>query len=254
MSRKPLIAANWKMHHDLASAEAFVEGFSAREGVDAYLAAPYPFIHRLSSLCRTNGLKIGAQNMHAEEKGAFTGEVSVSMLQTVGAGFVILGHSERRNLFHETNQEVCAKLQAALRAKMPVIFCVGENLEEREGGQTEERLRSQILESLVAVAAKDISLVTLAYEPVWAVGTGKASTAELAAAAHRYCRGLFADSWGQEVADKLRILYGGSVKPENVDEFLAEEEIDGVLVGGASLSLDSFHKLIHFQSKKELLT
>ena len=185
--------------------------------------------------------------MNDASEGAFTGEVAGGMLVDVGAQFVIVGHSERRHLFNESDAFINRKVKRALKDGIRPLLCVGEMLEQREAGQTEEVLKSQILGSLEGLTAKDLASVILAYEPVWAIGTGKVAQADDAQSAHQFCRSVIAEAWNQEVADELVIQYGGSVKPENAADLLAKEDVDGLLVGGASLSALSFSQIINIK-------
>lgn len=209
-----------------------------------------PFVDIATVLAGTHGsnVHVGGQNMHWQEEGAFTGEISAAMLAAAGCTHVILGHSERRQFFGETDETVNKKLHTALKHKLLPIVCVGEMLGEREAGKTEEVLLRQTARGMVDVAPESARHIVIAYEPVWAIGTGKTATPEMAAEAHRIIRSQVAHSLGREIADKMRILYGGSVKPENATVLLNQPEIDGALVGGASLDPQSFAKIVQYTS------
>ncbi len=248
--RKPLIAANWKMYKTPTQAKEFVSVFLPLvhgHTRDEIVLCP-PFVDIATVVAATHGsnVHVGGQNMHWQEEGAFTGEVSAAMLAAAGCTHVILGHSERRQLFGETDETVNQKLHTALQHKLTPIVCVGELLAEREDGKTEEVLLRQTSKALVGIAADAARHIVIAYEPVWAIGTGKTATPEMAAEAHLIIRSQVARSLGRELADKMRILYGGSVKPENATTLLNQPEIDGALVGGASLDPQSFAKIVQY--------
>ena len=250
MSRKKVIAANWKMHKTADQAQSFFRDFLplvARHDRDEIVVCP-PFVDLPVSVeqARQSNVAVGAQNLHWEKEGAYTGEISSGMLLAVGVTHVIIGHSERRQYFGETDDIVNLKLKAALEAGLTPICCVGEVLEEREAGLTEDVLRRQCLRAFHAVSGKKAGKLVVAYEPVWAIGTGKTATPQMAADAHALIRTEAAKAFGQEYADNLRILYGGSVKPENVKALMAEAEIDGALVGGASLDPKSFTAIVKY--------
>src|SRR5580700_9173552 len=250
MARKKLIAANWKMYKTPDQTRDFFRDFlplvvnHERDGV---VVCP-PSIDLCAAVEAVKGtnVAIGAQNLHWEKEGAYTGEVCPGMLLAIGCTHAIIGHSERRQYFGETDDIVNFKLKAALEAGLTPIVCVGEVLEEREAGLTEDVLRRQCLRAFHALSAKKAGKMVVAYEPVWAIGTGKTATPQLASEAHILIRGEAAKAFGQQFADKLRILYGGSVKPENVKALMAEEEIDGALVGGASLDPKSFASIVKY--------
>jgi triosephosphate isomerase len=248
--RKPLIAGNWKMHKTLSEATEYVLAF--REAVaqvvvvDIVLCAPAPLCSPLAKLLRDSNVQLGGQNLHWEDKGAFTGEVSGRMLESVGCNYVIVGHSERRHIFGETDEEVNRKLRAALAAFLTPILCIGETIEEREAGRTNEVLTRQVTEGLKGLSAEEIAKIVIAYEPVWAIGTGVNATPQQANDAQRAVRELVRAQAGEAVAEALRILYGGSVKPDNIVELMREPEVDGALVGGASLSVESFVKIVTY--------
>ncbi|HEX4019826.1 MAG TPA: triose-phosphate isomerase [Acidobacteriaceae bacterium] len=248
--RKPLIAANWKMYKTAAEAKAFVKAFAplvqGNTRDEIVLCPPFLCVPTVVEAVQGTDIHVGGQNMHWQDDGAFTGETSAPMLRAAGCTFVILGHSERRQFFDETDDTVNQKLHAALKHKLTPIVCVGELLAEREGGLTEEVLLRQTSRALVNIAPEAARQIVIAYEPVWAIGTGKTATAELAAEAHLIIRGQVARTLGREIADNMRILYGGSVKPENAASLLNQPEIDGALVGGASLDPQSFAKIVNY--------
>jgi triosephosphate isomerase (TIM) len=242
--RKKLIAANWKMYKTPTETQTFFRQFLplvANHTRDEITVCP-PFVdlHAASESTKGSQVAIGGQDVHWEKEGAFTGEISTTMLLALGCTHVIIGHSERRQYFGETDDTVNRKLKAALEAGLTPIVCVGEVLEEREAKLTDDVLRRQCLRAFHSISAKKAGKLVIAYEPVWAIGTGKTAIPELAADAHRLIRGEAAKTFGRDFADRMRILYGGSVKPENATNLMAEEEIDGALVGGASLDPKSF--------------
>ena len=249
--RRPLIAGNWKMNTDRAAAAELASGIAGRAGevsnVDLLVCPPSLYLTAVGEALGTNGsasVALGAQNMHQEAKGAFTGETSAAMLKDVGAQFVILGHSERRHIFGETNEQINQKTHAALEADLTPIVCVGELLEEREAGNTGQVIRSQFEGSLANVSADQIERVVLAYEPVWAIGTGKVASPEQAEEVHADLRKLLTERYNGQIAESIRILYGGSVKPDNAGELLSQPNVDGALVGGASLKADQFMGIV----------
>ena len=236
------------MYKTIEEAVSYVETLSplVKKSQAIYLAVPftaiYPTAQRVKEL--NARITIGAQNMNDATEGAFTGEIAARMLTDAGAQFVILGHSERRHIFHETNSFSNRKVKQALASNIQPIVCIGETLEERERGAMEETLKSQLLESLDSITAEDLSRVILAYEPVWAIGSGKVAKPDDAQAAHAFCRSIIAEKWDEEAASHLVIQYGGSVQPKSAAGLLTEEDIDGLLVGGASLSPQSFNQII----------
>jgi triosephosphate isomerase len=248
--RKKVIAANWKMYKTPDQAREFFGEFLplvAGHDRDEVVVCP-PFLAIPASVDSAKGanVAIGAQNLHWEKEGAYTGEISAGMLLAVGVTHAIIGHSERRQYFGETDDVVNLKLKAALEAGLRPIVCVGEVLEEREAGLTEDVLRRQCLRAFHAISAKKASKLVVAYEPVWAIGTGKTATPQMAADAHALIRAEAAKAFGEEFGEHLRILYGGSVKPENAKALMAESEIDGALVGGASLDPKSFASIVKY--------
>jgi triosephosphate isomerase (TIM) len=248
--RKKLIAANWKMYKTPLQAEEFVHEFlplvSHLNRDEITLCPSAVCITAVVSQVKDSSVRVGAQNMHWEKDGAFTGELSAGQLVAAGCSHVIIGHSERRQFFGETDVTVNKKLVTALEAGLTPIVCVGEVLEEREAGITDDILRRQCELAFRGISGKKAQALTVAYEPVWAIGTGKTATPQIAAAAHAVIRTQAAKAFGQELADQLRILYGGSVKPENSKALMSEVEIDGALVGGASLDPKSFAAIVKY--------
>lgn len=246
--RPKVIAGNWKMHKTRNEAFFFVQTLTSlvkKSQESVFLAVPFTLLHPLSELKRKENFlfKFGAQNMHDEEKGAFTGEISVAMLKDAGAEFVILGHSERRHLFGESCGFINKKVKRALGEKILPILCVGETAKEKEEGATKKILESQLYESLEGIS--DLKNLMIAYEPVWAIGTGKVATPKDAQEAHSFCRKLISRKWGEAAADRLIFLYGGSVKPENAADLMDMEDVDGLLIGGASLAPESFSQIVN---------
>jgi triosephosphate isomerase len=249
--RRYLIAGNWKMYKTVAEATALVEELKAGlaqppEGVDVLVAPPFTALSAVAQAVRGKGIALGAQNMHAEVEGAFTGEISPRMLKDVGCTHVILGHSERRQLFGETDEGVGRKARVALDHGLLPILCVGETLAERESSRTLEVVERQVERALRDVTPDEGARALIAYEPVWAIGTGLAASPQQAQEVHAAIRRLVARSHGEAVAAAQRILYGGSVKPDNAASLMSQADIDGALVGGACLKPDSFLKIIHF--------
>ncbi len=247
--RRKLIAGNWKMYKTASEAVALVE--EIKRGIagapsDTLVAPPYTALAAAVAAAKGSPVAVAAQNMHFEKEGAFTGEVSAPMLLDLGVTHVILGHSERRQYFAETDDGVAKKTKVALGSGLTPISCVGETLAEREAGRTMEVVGRQLGAILDAVTADEAKRVVIAYEPVWAIGTGKVATPEQAQEVHAFIRERIAAKHGRPVADVLRILYGGSVKPDNVKGLMALPDVDGALVGGASLKADSFLKLVNF--------
>ncbi|HOO43641.1 MAG TPA: triose-phosphate isomerase, partial [Bacillota bacterium] len=241
--RKPIIAGNWKMYKSRDEAIDFMykvsESMPSIKKVDTVICAQAPMMRCLIKRQGDN-LRIGAQNLHFEDEGAFTGEISGRLLNSYKVDYVIIGHSERRQYFKETDDIVNKKIFAALRNDLLPIVCVGEHLEERENNLTNQVLTKQIKGAFAGVSAIDMERIVIAYEPIWAIGTGRTATAEQADESCGYIRQLIRELYGSSVADSIRIQYGGSVKPENIDELLAKENIDGALIGGASLDPDKF--------------
>ncbi len=248
MSRRPIIAGNWKMNKDAAESVAFIEEFRDKvagiDGVDIVLCPIYTSLSAAVDAASGSNVFIGAQNVHWAESGAFTGEIPASVLKDMGATHVIIGHSERRQYFGETDESVNKRLSAALSAGLLPMVCVGELLEERESGDTEKVLETQIRGAFDGFSQSKMASVVVAYEPVWAIGTGKTATPEIAQEAHAFIRGVLSEMFGAEIADGIRIQYGGSMKPANAAELLACPDIDGGLVGGASLDPLSFAEIV----------
>jgi len=241
--RKILMAGNWKMNKTEAEAVDFVKQLkplvSSVSDKDILVCPPFVTLSKVNDVIKGSNIALGAQNLFWEDSGAFTAEVSGPMLKAVGCTYVIIGHSERRQFFAETNETVNKRLKAALKHGLNAIVCVGETLEQREKGDTFKVIEKQVKDSLKELNTADWLLITVAYEPVWAIGTGKTASPAQAQEVHKFIRGLLP----KEVAEKVRILYGGSVKPDNVKELMSQPDIDGGLVGGASLKVDSFEKL-----------
>jgi triosephosphate isomerase len=247
VGRRPIVAGNWKMHKTLGEAIELAAGIrrTLADGVstEVVLCPPFTALKAVGDLLRDCPVRLGAQNVHAQREGAFTGEVSVAMLRDVGCRYVIVGHSERRTLFGETDDEVRRKARAAIDADLRPIVCLGETLEDREAGRTEEVLRRQVAGSLAGLG-KDLARAVVAYEPVWAIGTGKTASPDQVQQAHALLRERIRSAEGDEVAAAIRIQYGGSVKPSNAAELFALPDVDGGLIGGASLSVDSFVAIV----------
>lgn len=247
--RKKIIAANWKMNKTASEAESYTTTFlreiGDENGVETVLIPPFTAIAKLSELLAgTGNVKLGAQNMHPEKSGAFTGEVSGAMLRELYVRYVVLGHSERRSLFGETDAFINSKVKAALEANIRPILCVGETLEQRDAGKVEEVLHTQLTGSLQGMTGEQLDEAVIAYEPVWAIGTGRTASPEQAQEAHAYIRTVLSQMLGKEAAAAIRIQYGGSVKPENTDVLMRQDDIDGALVGGASLDPRSFAEIV----------
>ncbi len=246
--RKRIIAGNWKMYKTAEEAKSFVKDVQGKIPVSDYLEAvicpPTLYLSELVQLTKESPLGIGAQTMHDATEGAYTGEVSPAMLSSIGVGYVVLGHSERRQYFNETDESVNRKVHAAFEYKLTPIVCVGESLEDRESGKTVELVANQVKKAFAGISTDLAKSAVIAYEPIWAIGTGKTATAEDANEVCGAIRSTIAEIYNEEVADSIRIQYGGSVKPENIAELLAMAHIDGALVGGASLEPASFLKLL----------
>jgi len=241
---KPVFAANWKMNKTVGEAVSFArklaESIGSLSDREILLAPPYTALSAVSLACRDSAVSLAGQNMHWEEKGAFTGEVSPNMLLDVGCTWVILGHSERRHLFGESDEMVNYKVKAALKHHLKPLVCIGETLEERERERTFDVVGKQLTRGLNNISPGDIKALTIAYEPVWAIGTGKTATPDQAQEVHRFIRERLSELYGAEAAFSVRILYGGSVKESNIKELMGRPDIQGVLVGGASLAVESF--------------
>lgn len=248
--RKPLMAGNWKMYKTPADTTAFFEKFLplVAEATHCDVAICPPFVDLAAAVAAARGSRvgIGGQNCDWRKEGAFTGEVSAPMLKAAGCEYVIIGHSERRQFFGETDASVLARTKAVLEAGLTPIVCVGELLAERESGQTNDVLKTQCTGGIFSLTPEEFAKIVIAYEPVWAIGTGKVATPEIAADAHRVIRAEIESKYGRELAQSTRILYGGSVKPDNVKGLMAQPDIDGALVGGASLDPTSFSAIVNF--------
>lgn len=247
--RKPIIAGNWKMNKTYSEAKALLEEIKAlelSEDVEAVVCPPFTNIALAKELLEGTNVKVGAQNAYPKDSGAFTGEVSVAFLKDLAVDYVILGHSERREYFKESDQDINEKVKAVLSHGLVPILCCGETLEERESGKEKEKVKSQIESDFEGLEAKDFENIVIAYEPIWAIGTGKTASADDAEEMCGYIRQLIREQFGDEASEKVRIQYGGSVKPENVSEIMSKENIDGALVGGASLEAESFSKLVNY--------
>jgi triosephosphate isomerase len=252
-ARVPLMAGNWKMFKTSGEGAAFIQELGRRfdgvAGRDVVVAPAFTGLFEAAKAAAGTGLSVAAQDVFWESAGPYTGEVSAGMLADLGVGAVIIGHSERRRLFGETDEGVGQKVRAALDHGLLPIMCVGETAEEREGGLTEVVLTRQVAAGLAAVRPEEGGAMAIAYEPVWAIGTGRTATPEIAQEAIAFIRGLVADALGEDAAEMLRILYGGSVGPDTIDELMGRPDVDGVLVGGASLDLDSFTRIVRFESR-----
>lgn len=251
MSRKPIIAANWKMNMGPAEAKAYLASFKQElsafdcSNVEKVLVPPFVTIPAvMDTLNGCTCVGVGAQNVSDQDNGAFTGEISTAMLHELGVKYVVLGHSERRQYYGETNSFINKKIKKAIAAGITPIYCIGETLEERDGGKLETVLKSQIVEGLEGLTPGQVADLVIAYEPVWAIGTGRTASAQQAQEAHAFIRKVVADAFGADAAAKVRIQYGGSMKPGNAPELMAQPDIDGGLIGGAGLQPDSFAAII----------
>lgn len=247
--RKPLIAGNWKMNKTMAETKELISAIAPKvqdANCDVVVCVPYTDLQTAKRAAKGTNIKIGAENVHWAQSGAFTGEISADMLKELKVEYVIIGHSERRQYFGETDETVNKRVQAALDAKFKPIVCVGETEEERESGMTEKVLLRQVTEGLKGFKSKDFDKIVIAYEPVWAIGTGKTATATDANNTIGYIRHILAKKFHRSIAEKARILYGGSMNVKNCKELMAEEEIDGGLIGGASLKADDFAFIVNY--------
>ncbi|MGB7999481.1 MAG: triose-phosphate isomerase [Anaerobacillus sp.] len=246
--RKPIIAGNWKMNKTLTETKSFVDEVKGLipdgNRVDSVVCAPALFLDYLTDELEGTALQVGAQNMHFEENGAFTGEISPVALNDLGVSYVILGHSERRELFGETDEIVNQKTHAAFKHNLTPIICVGETLEHRESDVTEDIVKAQVQKAIAGLTNEQVAQSVIAYEPIWAIGTGKTATSDQANDVCSFIRGVLKDETSDETANAVRIQYGGSVKPANIDELMGKSDIDGALVGGASLDAKSFLQLL----------
>ncbi len=248
--RKPFVAGNWKMntnsHSSVDLAKAVASGSSqlASDSVSVAVIPPFVYLQSVAQAVSSQHVGVGAQDIYFEPKGAFTGEISPEMLKDVGCTYVLCGHSERRHVIGETDALINKKMLAAIGGGLLPILCVGELLEQRDAGQTESVVAEQIKAGLAGIDVEKLSAVTLAYEPVWAIGTGRTATPQQAQEVHAFIRGLLTEMYDEKAAQEMRILYGGSVKPDNAKELMGQEDVDGALVGGASLKADDFVKII----------
>jgi triosephosphate isomerase len=250
MSRMPFLAGNWKMYKTGAEAVSFIEAakplLAGVSGRQAAVGVPFTAIAEAAKAAQGSGILIGAQNVYWEKEGAYTGEISAGMVKAAGASFVILGHSERRQFFGDTDEWVSNKLHAVLAAGLVPVVCLGESLAQREAGDTFKVLDAQLTGSLAGLSSLEAAALVVAYEPVWAIGTGKTASKEQAQEVHAFLRGKLKSLLGDKVAAETRIIYGGSVKPDNVKALMGEPDIDGALVGGAALKPDSFSQIVKF--------
>jgi len=251
--RRPIIVGNWKMHKTTAEAVALVKALKASmasiQDVDIGVAPPFTALVAVAEALRGSAIFVAAQNMHWEPQGAFTGEISAAMLLDVGCTRVIIGHSERRQYFAETDTTVNRKLKAALNVQLDPILCIGETLEQREGNATFGVLEQQLRQGLADIPATGMQRLVMAYEPIWAIGTGKTATPDQAQEVHAFIRGLLGDLYGKALADEVRIQYGGSVNAGNVHTLMTQPDVDGALVGGASLEASAFAQIVSFQRR-----
>lgn len=246
--RKPFIAGNWKMNMNSASAAALASGLKTELGdiepVDIAVCPPFVYLQSVAATLSASNIALGSQNVYFEEKGAFTGEISCAMLKDVSCTYAIIGHSERRHVMGETDAMINKKISAAIRGGLLPIFCVGELLEERENNTTNEVVTNQIKKGLEGICPESVQVVTVAYEPVWAIGTGLTATPDQAQEVHAMIRGLLAELYNNKIAQSMRIQYGGSAKPDNTAELMAQPDVDGLLVGGASLKVEDFSAMV----------
>lgn len=250
--RKPMIAGNWKLHKTISEATSLVSelipAVASNQNVEIVVAPVYTALAKVAEALAGSNIKLAAQNCYPEPQGAFTGEVSPLLLKDAGCEYVIIGHSERRQLFAETDESVNSKALALAESGLGTIFCIGETLEERESGKMFDVLRQQVTAGLKDLTTRQMQTVVVAYEPVWAIGTGKVATDEQAQEVHAFIRGLLAELYEPQTAAATRILYGGSVKPGNVDGLMTQPDVDGALVGGASLNADDFARIANFEA------
>lgn len=248
--RKPILAGNWKMYKSLSEALELVEklklSVSSVSDREIVVCPPFTSLALVKQSIKNSNIKLGAQNLYWQSEGAFTGEISPKMLKDVGCDYVIIGHSERRQYFGETDESVNKKIKAALAAGLTPVACVGETLNERETNKTFEVIERQLASGFANLSVGESKAVVIAYEPVWAIGTGKTATPQQAQEVHRFIREKYSVMYGKEAADSLRILYGGSVRPDNIKDLMAQEDIDGALVGGASLKAEDFTKIVRY--------
>jgi len=253
--RRPIIAGNWKMYKTAGEALELVNGLKgelkSESEVEIVVCPPFTAISKVAEALKGSNIGYGAQDMYWEEEGAYTGEVAPKMLTDLGCKFCIIGHSERRTYFHETNETVNKKVKAALKHGLTPIMCVGERLEERDLGKTFDVVKNHLEGGLAGIPKEDIARIVIAYEPVWAIGTGRNATPEQAQEVHGFIRGLLKKAYGEDISSKVRIQYGGSVKPDNIKGIMAGADIDGALVGGASLKVKDFADIVRGAKEKE---
>jgi triosephosphate isomerase len=255
--RKTIIAGNWKMYKTIGQAIEVANGLKRElfkiepENIDIVICPVFTALSEVSEVISESNIKLGAQDIYWEDEGAFTGEVSAPMIKDAGCSFVIIGHSERRQYFHETNESVNKKVKTALKHSLTPIMCVGETLAEREKDRTFDVLKDHVNNGLAGLVAQDALKTVIAYEPVWAIGTGKTATPQQAQEAQKYIRDLLIKLYNKDTASSIRIQYGGSVKPENIEELMQQPDVDGALVGGASLKVESFSEIIKKAYKVE---
>lgn len=247
--RPPVVIANWKMNKTLQETTTFIQKFVSKlnhQSSQAYIAVSFTALKTAADLVKNSPVVIGAQNVSDQPSGAFTGEISAGQLRDAGAKFVIIGHSERRKYFKETNAMINKKIKLALSSGLKTVVCCGETLEERKAGKSEQVVEEQLKEGLSGISPEQCSSIIVAYEPVWAIGTNVAATPEMVQEVHLFCRTKLAAQFGDRIADQMRIIYGGSVKPDNCLPLMQQKDIDGLLVGGASLEVNSFSEIVNF--------
>ncbi len=253
MARKKLVAGNWKMNKDISEAKALaselVESVKGVSDVDIMIAPTFACLSEVANVIKGSNIVLGAQNMYFEDSGAFTGEVSADMLLSIGVKYVILGHSERRSIFGETDEIINKKIKKCLEKNLIPVFCIGETLEEREAGKANDIVKNQTIKGLEGISEADAAKVVIAYEPVWAIGTGKTATPEDADDIHKVIRDTLASIYSSTFADNMKILYGGSMNDANADDLLNKENIDGGLIGGAALVASKFTRIIKYEKK-----
>lgn len=250
MPRKPLIAANWKMNKNIQESISFINNFKDLskkiKDVDIVICPPFTSLNEVNKIIKGSNIKIGAQNMHYEDNGAFTGEISPLMLKDAGCDYIILGHSERREYFNEDNQLINKKLISALKNNISPILCIGEKLEQRENNPTFDVIKGQLTNCLKNINEANAKKITIAYEPCWAIGTGKTASPQQAEEVHKFIRELLSKLYNNSIAENTRIIYGGSVKPNNIKDLMNQDNIDGALVGGASLNEEDFFQICNY--------